>query len=267
MPGKPLKWLATGQWYREVVASEGGGVRVYTDRARAPGYVFVAVQGKRYKVPQDAFDRGEINIPNRQSAGMADSGDLRVATVAQGTAKPGEKIWAGYVMAGDHVFVNRMKWNFFPPRRGQIMVFATDDIPNLNPGEHYIKRMAGLPDETIGIEPPYLLADGARVTHPDTILKVAEKRAAWKGGPHYKGYTHTGAKVIGAQTPGGENIICPLGLPGDVIALSGEQYLALGDNTGSSYDSRYWGPVPRKRLVGPASCIYWPWSPRWGGVK
>jgi signal peptidase I len=266
LPFKPLKWIVTGEWFHDIVATEAGTVHVYTDRAKAPGYVFVNVRGKKHRVPQDAFDRGEINVPDRQAAGMADSGDTAIRTIARGYAKAGDRLWSGYVTAGDHVFVNRMKWNFFPPRRGQIVVFGTDGIENLSPGEHYIKRLTGLPGETIGIAPPYLTVDGAKVEEPETILRVAEKREAWPNGPHYLGYAYTGYAVIPPQRPGGQPVRCTLGVEGDTLPLDDNQFLAMGDNTGNSYDGRYWGPVPRRRLVGPASCVYWPWSPRWGRV-
>ena len=57
-----------------------------------------------------------------------------------------------------------------------------------------------------------------------------------------------------------------LGVAGDVLRLGPDEVLPLGDNTSNSYDARYWGPVPRRRLLGNASCIYWPFSVRWGDV-
>ena len=49
----------------------------------------------------------------------------------------------------------------------------------------------------------------------------------------------------------------------DAIEL-GDEYLPMGDNTFSSFDGRYWGPVPRTQMLGPAACVYWPLSVRWG---
>ncbi len=268
-PFKPLKWLVTGQWYREVLAPDGGTVIVSADRANAPGYVFVTVRGVRSRVPNDAFERGELNIPDLQvvrDAPGADTGGQGINVLARGVAPPGARIWSGYVTAGDHVFVNRMKWNFFPPRRGQIMVFETDGIPDLNPGEHYIKRLVGLPGERIGIDEPYLSVDGARVTEPDTLLRISERRPAWRNGPHYSGYALAGRSHFVSQVRR-QLVPAPLGVARQTLPLGEDEFLALGDNTGNSYDGRYWGPVPRRRLVGPASCIYWPISRRWGLVN
>ena len=50
----------------------------------------------------------------------------------------------------------------------------------------------------------------------------------------------------------------------DEYKLGKNQYFMLGDNSKNSLDSRYWGPVPRKSLVGTASTVFWPFSHRWG---
>ncbi len=268
LPMKPLKWLFTGKWYNEIIATDAGSVVVSADRANAPGYVTVTVRGKRHKVPQDAYDRDELSIRGYQrvrEAGMADAGGHRIEIIGRGMAQSGDRIWAGYQTFGDHVFVNRMKWNFFPPRRGQIMVFGTDGIPDLNPGEHYIKRLVGLPGETLSVRSPYLTVDGEPVTSPETVLRIAEKREAWKNGPRYLGYALTGHAEFMSQIRR-IAVRCPLGMEGDVMTLGSDQFLPMGDNTANSFDGRYWGAVPRRRLVGPASCIYWPFSPRWGRV-
>lgn len=46
--------------------------------------------------------------------------------------------------------------------------------------------------------------------------------------------------------------------------LGKNQYFMLGDNSASSLDSRYWGPVPRKNIIGTAFSVFWPFSHRWG---
>jgi signal peptidase I len=47
--------------------------------------------------------------------------------------------------------------------------------------------------------------------------------------------------------------------------LGEREYYALGDNTGNSRDSRYWGPVPEEKLLGPAAIVYWPFT-RFGTI-
>jgi signal peptidase I len=41
----------------------------------------------------------------------------------------------------------------------------------------------------------------------------------------------------------------------------------MGDNSGNSFDSRYWGPVPQDNLMGRGLFVYWPFLPHWGFVK
>jgi len=325
-PFRWAKWLATGEMYREIVAVGGGGVEVLQDNARAPGEVIVRVRGVRYKVPRDAWDRGEIRVPKHQAGGFADAGGRMVELLGSRTAGRGELIWKGFVRSGDQVFVNRMKWYFFPPQRGETIVFMTDGIPHLDPGTFYIKRLVGLPGETISIDAmplvvdgeyityaphplvdgvciidashrvvdgkcilnaSYLMVNGERVMKPETILRVAEKRLAWSEeptylgfesslltailgrsrvhSPYYLGYVYGGAAFLSSQTRRWEGSF--LGVFGDEKTLGSDEFLAMGDNTFNSLDSRYWGPVPQRKLVGPASVIYWPPSPRWGRVQ
>lgn len=241
MPIKPIKWLITGAWYREVRVTAGGKVGLLPHDDSKPGYTCLVVAGKRYFVPSDA-------VRSRPEELKIDS---------QGRVASGTRMWSGTVYAGDHVFVNRMAWNFRRPRRGEVMVFSTRDIHGLPQGTHYIKRMAGLPNDEIGIDPPNLLIDNQPVQEPYTIRRIAarERLAAWA--PPYDGF-----QVIGNQ-PADHAV--PLRTARDRIRLGPEEYYALGDNTGNSRDSRYWGPVPESNLLGPASIVYWPFlSPRRG---
>lgn len=238
MPVKLLKWMVSGEWYTEIRAKASGYV---TDSTRlrhngaSPPMVLIGTQAQ--KIPRYArlrYQTGEY--------------------VTEGTL-----LWSGIVKAGDHVFVDKVSWNFRRPRRGQIMVFKTDGIPISDPplprGTHYIKRLVGLPNERVQIAPPYLLIDGERELKTPTIRRIAESD------PGYHGYR------LATHDPQAH-----LTTPGRAIALDDGQYFALGDNTLSSKDGRYWGFVPEQNLVGPAIVVYWPfWNAgsqfggqRWG---
>lgn len=226
-PLNMAKWLVTGQMYREIRARGPGQLTgPFPGGDDYPVSTFYTIGARRYKLPR--------------------SGQLRFAP---GDYVPaGAVLWSGTITAGDHVFVNKIAWNLRRPRRGEIMVFSTGGIRSLQPGTHYIKRMAGLPNETVGIRPPMLLIDGNPVLEPESIRRIAELR------PGYHGYVITrDAEVLAS--------------PFDRIKLGPEEYFALGDNTRNSRDGRYWGAVPRANLVGPATCIYWPISPRWGLLR
>ena len=265
MPFKPFKWLVTGKWYCEVVAPATGSVSLSVDREKAPGYVFVQVAGAKFRLPQDAADRGEIQIPEHPDLGLADAGGAGTFRL-RGIAKRGDRLWSGYSIAGDHVFVNRMRWYFCPPRRGEIVVFSTDGKEHLPAGQFYIKRLAGLPGETVSFDAPYLVIDGKRVEEPASIRRVEQRGEAETPGYRYPGYRYAPQReFMSAGT--GRWAIAPLGATGDVLKLGSDEFLPLGDNQPNSYDARYWGPIDRRRLVGTGACVYWPVSVRWGSVE
>lgn len=227
-PVKYVKWLLTGEMHH-VVRTTTTGLLSEPQLAGSddPTSVFYYVGPRRYRLPRNAILRFR---PGENVA-------------------IGQVLWSGKITAGDHVFVNKMAWNFRLPARGEIMVFATHGILGLQDGTHYIKRMCGLPGETISIRPPDLLVNEVITRAPVGIARVASKA------PGYAGYSLAqDPRAIITQT-------------GDCIRLSDTEYLALGDNTFNSRDSRYWGPVPRQNLVGPATTIYWPLSRRWGLVR
>jgi signal peptidase I len=259
LPAKPVHWFLSGEWYRKVEVLEGGPVVLLERDDRHPGYLTLAVRGRRYYVPADAWrDRQALRVR------PSDPGTpLRIPGVGPvlGRAEPGDVLWAGVAVAGDHVFVNRVSWNFRRPRRGEVMVFSTDGIRDLPQGTHYIKRLVGLPGERLWIDPPWVFADGRRVEAPETIARVArgERLAPWA--PPYAGY-----QTIGLQQESSH----PQALrrPGDTVKLPADGYYAMGDNTLNSRDSRYWGWVPERNLLGPAAFVYWPFfSPRLGPIR
>jgi len=158
----------------------------------------------------------------------------------------GQALASGLEVAGDHIFVNKVKWNFRRPQRGEIMVFKTDGIMQIRQNEYYVKRMVGLPGETIGIVTPNLFVNGQKVTGIGMMDKI---QSCFDG---YNGYIQSGNFMTGGI---------------ESVKLNADEYLACGDNQRNSLDSRYWGPVPRKNLFGPAFFVYWPVSPNWGPAR
>src|SRR5436305_10967004 len=73
-----------------------------------------------------------------------------------------EVIARGAVDTGDQVFVDKFSYNFVKPHRGDVFVFRTKNIQEIgDQTQFYIKRLAGLPNDTLRIQPPNLYANGA----------------------------------------------------------------------------------------------------------
>jgi signal peptidase I len=173
--------------------------------------------------------------------------------------KAGEVLARGALELGDHLFVDRTHLAFQEPRRGDVTVFVTDGIRRANgealAGRYYIKRLAGLPGDTLEIRDGHLYvrepgaAEFRLVDAQDApgFGRIYSRR----GG--YHGYTHMNQAAV--LTRNGDTFTVPQG-----------QYFMLGDNSGFSLDSRFWKTVPRENLVGRALCVWWPFSRRWGRV-
>ena len=217
-----IKWVVFGEKYVEVRAHVSGPVSTGQTRE---GPV-ISVGGITHAIQ-----------PN-----------MAIHVAQNETVIRGQLLASGIKVAGDHIFVNKVKWNFVKPGRGEIMVFKTDGIkhPQIRQNEHYVKRMVGLPGETVGIVTPFLYINDK----PVTGIGMMDKIQACS--PGYNGYIQAGNFMTGGV---------------NAVKLGKEQYFACGDNQRNSLDSRWWGPVPRQNLVGPAFFVYWPISANWGPAR
>jgi signal peptidase I len=251
-PLKFVKWLVTGESFKTVRAKASGTVHFSSsDSSKKPGYMPVIVAGIPHYVPNDAVEVDAYRRPIRLKGGVANGASVRA----------GEVLWSGVVVSGDFVFVNRWKWNIAHPQRGEVMVFSTIGITALPQGTHYIKRMTGLPNETLQIKAPNLLVNGKAVTEPLRIGQIARQEKVWPNSPAYAGFNPSGQPqmVLRGRSLATEQ---------DQVTLGPDQYYAMGDNSFNSFDSRYWGPVPERNLLGPATVVYWPFtSPRFGWIR
>jgi signal peptidase I len=128
------------------------------------------------------------------------------------------------LIEGDRILVNKFIYKFKQPERGDVIVFVSPEDKK----KDFIKRLVGLSGEEIQISNGTLLADGKAVDS-DSVIK---ERYYYNRGD------------FGAE---GRNVIVP-----------DDAYYVLGDNSISSRDSRYWGFMPKKYLIGKAFLIYWP---------
>jgi len=169
--------------------------------------------------------------------------------------RKGEPIARGYIDTGDQVFVDKFSYNFVPPARGNVFVFKTTGIRDIQitlpPGvesEHYIKRLAGLPGDTLRIVSPDLYVNGQLASN--WVFKRVMSR---KDG--YNGYSNPDDSRYHALY---------LTTPKDSFTVPPHCYFALGDNSYFSSDSRFWGTVPERNVAGKGLFVYWPFTKRWG---
>jgi len=142
--------------------------------------------------------------------------------------------------------VDKFSYNFVKPHRGDVFVFRTKNIPDIgDQTQFYIKRLAGLPGDTLRIEPPKLFVDG-KVVEGFGFERVMEGRDGYRGyGPGHLAMSD----------------------PTKTFQVPKHSYFAMGDNSYNSFDSRWWGPVPERNLVGRGLFVYWPFIPHWGLIR
>ena len=198
------------------------------------------------------------------------------------TYKPGEDVIKMRRESGDHLLINRMTFNFRKPERGEIIVFETKTINGIDQDLFYIKRLNGLPGETIRIgDDRHLVIDGDRLDATDHPYEFVYSFDVGDEIPlaedsHFSG--HVNQKVYQEvlnerrKSVARQNGVDPSQIRfihgGNISPnfIDGSQefkvppnhYFALGDNTISSKDSRDWGSLPAKNIFGKASFIYWP---------
>lgn len=127
---------------------------------------------------------------------------------------------------GQFLIVSRLNYLFGQPEYGDIVVFH---YPN-NPDKDYIKRIIGLPGDTVEIRDTRVLVNGEELNEP---------------------YINEPCR--------------PLQCKDETWVLADDEYFVMGDNRNHSSDSRSFGPVQAEFIVGEALVRYWPPSD-WGLV-
>ena len=182
----------------------------------------------------------------------------------------GDYIFNFQFKTGDHLFVNRMTYNFIHPKRGDIAVFTISqaDVQNsaAPPQEtFYIKRLVGIGPEELSIGYDWHLNSGTN--------RLDSTQPGFAGiYSHRKFITGNGSKAQWVQFGNGMNShfsghqpLSPLFTETQKFQVKADQFIMMGDNTINSSDSRMWGSLPKKNVIGHSSFVYWPpLSPRLG---
>lgn len=124
---------------------------------------------------------------------------------------------------GEYLLTDKVTYRFEEPKRGDVIVF---EAPSNN-GEEFIKRIIGLPDESIMIKDNKVFVNDKKISE-DYLSETIPIHG-------------------GAFLKEGEKVKVPTG-----------EYFVLGDNRPFSSDSRSWGFVSKSKITGRAWIVYWP---------
>lgn len=123
----------------------------------------------------------------------------------------------------DRLIIEKISYHFQAPKRGDVVVFnPTKALQEKDFRDAFIKRVIGLPGETIQVKTRKVYVNGQAIKE-----KYIFEDPNYNYGP--------------VTVPEGE-------------------YLVLGDNRNNSYDSHYWGYVPKEKIIGKAFVRFWPFN-------
>ena len=269
-PKKILSKLTLGASHKSLIAEKSGNISLVLFKNPKTGsieynreasywkffvipstraeYVF-SIDGKlqSLEVPRE-FDMSSVLrhfFPNADLATpvASEQSPIGVALNLNQSVKAGDDVLRFDITLGDALFVDRISYHFKRPAAGDPFVFRTREIPGIEGGvdKYYIKRIGGVGGETLEIVDGTLLANG----EPRHEVEAFGRNADREG--EYGGYINTNLLAEGRQ-----------------LTIPDDSYVALGDNSGNSLDSRYWGFVPDTSVIGKAIFIYYPFTKRWG---
>lgn len=127
----------------------------------------------------------------------------------------------------DRLIIDKLGYKFTDPKRGDVVVFSPTDALKQQYKDAFIKRIIGLPGETVEVKNGQVIVDGEIISE-----KYIAEEPQYDWGPE---------------------------------TVPENSYLVLGDNRNNSFDSHSWGFVPRENIIGRAIVRFWPLD-RLGGL-
>lgn len=144
------------------------------------------------------------------------------------------------LLVGDHILVNKFIYGIKNPFTGAVVV-PVKDIERkdvivfkypVNPDQDFIKRVIGLPGDTIVIKNKQVYVNGEPFVVDSAIFQSP--------------------LILSGQLQPRDNL--------GPITVPEHSYFVMGDNRDNSHDSRFWGYVPQENVKGKAFIIYWSWD-------
>lgn len=123
---------------------------------------------------------------------------------------------------GDYLIIDQLSYRLREPQRGEVIVFKYPKQPS----QRYIKRIVGLPGETVEIKDGKVTVSGSQLEESTYLSE----------------FVFTDPREF------------------KTITLGQNQYFVLGDNRIASSDSRIWGPLPEEDIIGRVLIRAWPFT-------
>lgn len=210
---------------------------------------------------------------------MSDKPTERLMQITQIDLPANFIVAEGYIETGDLVLVDKFSYHFRQPDAGEVFVFDTREIKQIqagkNPGSHYIKRLIATPGQKIELKystPRTEIVQlsngqrGVRQFNDNALVYIDGKKMKAPGVLRVEAaqadYGTYGYQATERLAPGRYVKLK------DRPSTGKSEYFAQGDNSANSSDSRMWGTVKEFNLVGPAMVALWPFgSDHWGFIK
>lgn len=162
------------------------------------------------------------------------------------------------LLIGDHVFVNREQFaprtSWLGPtlpyrqiRDGDIVVFLSP----AEPGLYVVKRIIGVPGDRIHLRNGVVYRNGQKLDEPYVIHQPDAGQ-----NPYRDNFPAEPPEDYNQVTPDWQLLIKQY-IQEDDLVVPADSYFGMGDNRDVSYDSRYWGFIPKENVIGRPMFIYW----------